>query len=98
MEYKNGGEAPTFWFPPKPSDDENSHEYLSWLLAKLYFRSSNMQVDFDMCWFYNCASTATEMINSSKSSYPISLIFASLYLRRQYMLTGMENVPAMISF
>ncbi|XP_063674416.1 polyunsaturated fatty acid 5-lipoxygenase-like isoform X2 [Bolinopsis microptera] len=44
LEYKNGGEAPTFWFPPKPSDSEISPEYLSWLQAKLYFRSSNMQI------------------------------------------------------
>ncbi|KAL5255989.1 hypothetical protein ACHWQZ_G011263 [Mnemiopsis leidyi] len=44
LEYKNGGEAPTFWFPPKVSDPETSHEYLSWLQAKLYFRSSNMQI------------------------------------------------------
>ena len=44
IEHKNGGDPPAFWFPPREEAEEESHEYLSWLLAKCYFRASNMQV------------------------------------------------------
>ena len=44
LEYRNGGDLPTYWYPPPSEEHEFSPSYLSWLLAKMYFRSADMQV------------------------------------------------------
>ena len=44
LEYTNGKHSETYWFPPHPETNELSSSYLSWLLAKMYFKSANIQV------------------------------------------------------
>ena len=62
LENRNDGKSPTFWSPPDPNQtDENHHDHLSWLLAKMWFRcaDSNVQV---FCKHFARAHAINEVI------------------------------------
>ena len=48
LENRNDGNPQTWWTPPKPGTDQEDPKYLKWLLAKMYFRSSD-QNTFSLC-------------------------------------------------
>ncbi|XP_063690641.1 polyunsaturated fatty acid 5-lipoxygenase-like [Bolinopsis microptera] len=57
LEYKNGQEPQTFWYPPEKRIDPN---YYSWLLAKMHFRCADWQV-YSLGTHYARAHTMNEV-------------------------------------
>ncbi|KAL5251108.1 hypothetical protein ACHWQZ_G016727 [Mnemiopsis leidyi] len=60
LENKTDGSKPTFWYPPKPESEKGEHGNLRWLLAKLYFRSAEVNTH-SICTLYARAHAVNEV-------------------------------------